>query len=452
MNSRLLSAILAAAVSHAVARADDWPQWAGPRRDGVWRESGILERFPPGGPKTLWRMPIGAGYSGPAVVGDRLYIMDRPDVPPPAPGQEARISKEAIPGTERVLCIDAGTGKTLWMHQYDCPYQISYPSGPRATPTVVNGKVYTLGAMGDLLCLDAADGKKLWGRNFRADFGLKRPPVWGWSSAPLVDGDRLYCLVGGDGSMVVCFDAASGKEIWRALSSEEIGYAPLLLGDVHGRKQLIVWHTEAAVGLDPADGKILWSLDYPIEGERQRPEVNIAAPRLIGNDRLLLTNFYHGATLLKLPDGAGKPELVWNLASTNLMHSDRGLHTVMCTPLVKDKYIYGICGQGELRCLELDTGKRLWETLAAVNHKRGLFANAFLVEHGDHCWIYNDQGDLVLAKLTPLGYEELGRVHLLNTTLATRGREVTWCHPAFANRCCYVRNDKEMVCISLAAG
>jgi outer membrane protein assembly factor BamB len=429
------------------ARADDWPQWAGPRRDGIWRETGLIERFPPGGPKIEWRVPIGAGYSGPAVVGDRLYVMDRPDVPPPTPG-----SKEAIPGPERVLCIDTKTGKTIWAHQYDCPYQISYPSGPRATPTVVNGKVYTLGAMGDLLCLDVATGKEIWSRHLRPDFGLKRAPVWGWSSAPIVEGDRLYCLVGGDGTTVVCFDAATGKEIWRALSCEEIGYAPLLLNDVHGKKELIVWHTEAVVGHDPATGKTLWSLDYPIEGERQRPEVNIAAPRMVGNDRLLLTNFYHGSTLLKLPEGEGKPEVLWNLVGDNLGHPNRGLHTVMSTPIVKGNFIFGMCGYGELRCLELDTGKRVWETLAAVNNKRGLFAHAFVIEQGDHFWIYNDQGDLLLAKLTPLGYEEIGRAHLLDTTLATRGREVTWCHPALADRRLYVRNDKELVCVSLAAG
>jgi outer membrane protein assembly factor BamB len=434
------------------ARADDWPQWAGPRRDGIWRETGIIERFPPGGPKVEWHVPIGAGYSGPAVVGDRLYVMDRPDVPPPAPGQEGRISKEAIPGTERVLCLDVKTGKNIWAHQYDCPYQISYPSGPRATPTVVNGKVYTLGAMGDLLCLEATTGKELWARHFRPDFGLKRPPVWGWSSAPIIDGDRLYCLVGGDGTTVVCFDATNGKELWRALSSEEIGYAPMLLADVHGQKELIVWHTEVAAGLDPATGKVLWSLDYPITGERQRPEVNIAAPRMVGDDRLLLTNFYHGSALLKLPKGEGKPEVVWNLVGDNLSRPNKGLHTVMSTPFVQGNYIYGMCGYGELRCLELDTGKRVWETLAPANHKRGLFAHAFLIEQGDHFWIYNDQGDLLLAKLTPLGYEEIGRVHLLDTTLATRGRDVTWCHPAFANRCAYVRNDKELVCVSLAAG
>jgi outer membrane protein assembly factor BamB len=430
--------------------ADDWPQWAGPKRDGIWRETGILEKFPADGPKVLWRIPIGAGYSGPAVVGERLYITDRPDVPPPPAGQEARISKEAIPGVERVLCLDTKTGKQIWEHKYDCPYQISYPSGPRTTPTVVNGKVYTLGAMGHLLCLDANDGKVIWSRDYRKDFELKKPPVWGWSSSPVVDGDRIYSLVGGDGTTVVCFDAKDGKEIWRALSSEEIGYSPPFMADIGGKKQLIVWHTEQIVGLDPATGKTIWSLDYPIEGERQRPEVSIAAPLLIG-DRLLLSNFYHGATLIKVLAGEGKPEVIWNIKSPNLMKPSLGLHTVMCTPVLNDKHVYGICGHGELRCLELDSGKRVWESLDAVNKKRGLFAHAFIIPQGNHYWIYNDQGDLLLTKLTPAGYEEIGRVHLLDTTLTTRGRDVTWCHPAFANKCMFVRNDKEIVCVSLAA-
>ncbi len=442
---------IAACAGLAEVRADDWPQWAGPRRDGVWRETGLLTRFPDGGPRILWRVPIGAGYSGPAVVGQRVYVMDRTTPPGTPPPPEGRIAKDAIPGKERVLCLDAASGKTLWAHEYDCPYQISYPSGPRTTPSVVDGKVYTLGAMGDLLCLDAAEGTVIWSRNFRADFGLKRAPVWGWSSSPLVHDGRVYSLVGGEGSAVVCFDAATGKELWRALTTEEIGYAPPVLGNIGGQQQLIVWHTEAVAALDPVSGKTLWSLSYPIEGEIQRPEVSIAAPRCVDGDRVFLTNFYHGATLLKIVAGQAKPELLWNLTSSNLQKPAKGLHTVMCTPIIDGKHVYGVCGHGELRCLELDTGKRLWDTLAAVNDKRGLFAHAFLIPQADRVWIYNDQGDLILAKLSPTGYEEIGRTHLLDTTLVTRGRAVTWCHPACANRCVYVRNDREMLAVSLSA-
>src|SRR5438105_1044853 len=146
------------------ALADDWPQWLGPKRDSVWRETGILEKFPAGGPKTLWQHPLGPGYTGPAVAGERVFVMDRPS----AFGAKIKdaYAKTAIPGAERVLCLDARTGNEIWKHEYDCPYEkLSYPSGPRATPLIHEGKVYTLGAMGHLFCFDVQDGKILWQKN-----------------------------------------------------------------------------------------------------------------------------------------------------------------------------------------------------------------------------------------------------------------------------------------------
>jgi outer membrane protein assembly factor BamB len=303
--------------------------------------------------------------------------------------------------------------------------------------------------MGDLLCLDAATGKSVWASQFRKDFKLDKPPVWGWASTPVIDGDRLFCLVGGDGTTVVAFDKHTGQEQWRALSTREIGYAPPLLIDAAGKRQLLIWHTEALAGLDPATGQTYWSLDYPFEGEAQRPEVSIAAPRVAG-DRVVLTSFYHGAQMLELTKDKPGAKLLWNQDGKQRLN--RGLHTVMCTPIVKDGHVYGVCGYGELRCLKADTGERVWETRQPTGGPEKTFTNAFLVEQGDRVWIYNDLGDLIVAKLSPKGYEEISRVHLLDTTLSTRGRDVTWCHPAFANRCCYVRSDKEMVCVSLAAG
>src|SRR5437588_12308944 len=144
----IVGGLLAAALP---ARADDWPQWAGPRRDGVWRETGIVERFPAGGPPVKWRVPVGAGYAGPAVVAGKVYLTDRPAGEKLPAGGEAGLPKGTLPGRERVLCLDAGSGKVIWEHAYDCPYRISYPSGPRATPVVAGDKVYALGAMGDLL-------------------------------------------------------------------------------------------------------------------------------------------------------------------------------------------------------------------------------------------------------------------------------------------------------------
>ena len=165
--------------------AADWPQWMGPNRDGVWPETGILEKFPEGGPKVLWRTARSpAGYSGPAVADGKVYVTDRVLAKGAMNPADPFDSKTEVKSTERVLCLDAKTGKEIWKHEYDCPYQISYPAGPRCTPTVHGGKVYALGAMGDLFCLDAKTGKPIWSKNFPkdydgagADVGVLRPPA-----------------------------------------------------------------------------------------------------------------------------------------------------------------------------------------------------------------------------------------------------------------------------------
>src|SRR5215472_3319470 len=164
----MVLALLAGVLVLAAARADDWPQWLGPRRDGVWRETGLLQKFPPGGPTIRWRAPVGQGYAGPAVANGRVYVTDL--VLALGAKQGNPFGKAPVPGKERVLCLDEASGKPLWTHEYDCTYAISYPAGPRTTPVVAGGKVYTLGAMGDLLCLDAERGDVLWSKNFVKDF------------------------------------------------------------------------------------------------------------------------------------------------------------------------------------------------------------------------------------------------------------------------------------------
>ena len=191
----------------SVAFADDWPQWMGPNRDAVWSETGIVEKFPDGGPKVLWRTPIGIGYSGPSVVGKRVFVMDyltKDDVK-----KENFDRKKELTGTERVLCIDADSGKIVWKHGYPRKYTISYPNGPRCTPTVHEGKVYALGAEGDLCCLNAETGDVVWKKNFEKEYGAKTA-LWGYASHPLVDGKKLICIVGGKDSEVVAFDKDAG--------------------------------------------------------------------------------------------------------------------------------------------------------------------------------------------------------------------------------------------------
>lgn len=438
---------LLAAAARPGLRAEDWPQWMGPERDGVWRETGLVDSFGSDGPPVRWRVPVKAGYVGPAVAQRRVYLLDREAGKPQERARGDR-SVPQMPGNERVLCLDADTGKTLWEHVYDCPYRIAYPSGPRATPVVQGGRVYTLGAMGDLRCLDAASGTVIWANSLATAYQAD-PPVWGFASHPLLDGTRLIVPVGGSNSAVVAFDTATGREVWRAQQTPEIGYAPLVIQEIAGRRQLLFWHSDAVSGLNPTNGEVHWTHPYPVVGKPQRPEVTIARPRVEG-DRLFLTSFYQGSLLLRVPSVGGSPEVIWNRRSAKQSEMTDGLHTVMSTPVIRDGFVYGVCAFGELRCLDLKTGDRVWESLDLFPGKGGFFAHAFIVPQGDRCWFWTDQGDLVLGRLSPRGLDVVSRAHVLDPIENTRGREVLWCHPAFAQRRAYVHNGRELICLDLS--
>jgi outer membrane protein assembly factor BamB len=350
-----------------------------------------------------------------------------------------------------VLCINEADGKVLWQHEYDCPYNVSYPAGPRATPVIDNGKVYTLGTEGHLFCFDAATGKQLWSRQFKEDFGLETP-VWGFAAHPLIDGNKLICLVGGKGSVVVAFDKATGKELWRALSAKEPGYCPPMIYNVAGKRQLIIWHPEAVNSLSPETGQVYWSVPFI-----SRNGLSIPTPRL-HDDRLFITSFYNGSLMLRLGE-VNEPAKVrttngavtelWRRSGKNERNTD-ALQSIMSTPFFEGDYIYGICSYGQLRCLNAQNGDRIWESFAATGGKEERWANAFLIKQDDRYFLPNEKGDLIIARLLPDGYHEISRAHLLEPTNTAAGRDVVWSHPAFANRCVYARNDKELVCASLA--
>jgi outer membrane protein assembly factor BamB len=424
-------------------RAEDWPQWLGLKRDGVWRETGIVEKFPEKGPRVRWRAELGAGYSGPAVADGRVYVMDRHLAPGATNPSNPFARQGLIPGDERVLCLNEADGKIVWQHAYDCPYTVSYAAGPRVTPLVSDGKVWTVGTEGNLLCLDAKDGKVLWSRDFKKDFGA-RTPTWGFAGHPLLDGQKLICLVGGEGSVAVAFDKDTGKELWRALSAREPGYCPPTMIEVGGKRQLVIWHPESVNALDPETGKVLWTHPWAI-----RSGLSLAQPRQVG-ELLFITSFYNGSHLLRLSADKA-PELVWQSEHSNEKNTDK-LHSLMSTPFIDDGTIYGVCSYGQLRALKLETGERLWETLAATNPEGPTrWGNAFIVKQGDRFFLANEKGDLIIARLTPKGYEEISRAHLLDPTNEDPRRPVVWSHPAFANRSIYTRNDREIVCASLAA-
>ena len=451
-NLRFLLAFLLLPLGSAAAFADDWPQWFGPQRDGVWREKGILEKFPQGGPKVRWHADIGGGYASAAVAGGKVYVTDRV-LAKGAKNPDDPFAKSDSEGEERILCLNEQDGKVLWTHSYPCKYEISYPCGPRCTPVVKDGKVYTLGAMGDLYCLDAEKGTVLWSKNFRKDY--KAPtPGWGFAAHPLLDGDKLICLVGGEGSVVVAFDKNTGKELWKALKMKnaEIGYCPPMIFQVGKTRQLIIWHPEAVVSLNPETGEVYWTEKFT-----SKANLSIPTPRLDG-DKLLITSFYNGSMLLQLDQEKPAAKVVWKgMGRGEQPDKTDGLHSIMSTPFIKDGYIYGVCSYGELRCLKLDTGERIWEDLRATgNEKKPVerWANAFIVPQGDRYFLFNEKGDLIIARLTPKGYEEVDRAHIIAPTgpiAAGKLRLVVWSYPTFANKSVYVRNDKEIVCVSLAA-
>jgi outer membrane protein assembly factor BamB len=420
--------------------ADDWPQWLGSNRDSVWRETGIVDRFPEEGLTVKWRAPLALGYSGPAVAGGKVYVMDyvrRSGEIKNNPG-----GRDRLEGTERVVCLDAGTGKVVWKHEYERAYNFSYAGGPRCTPTVDEGKVFALGAEGNLWCLDAEDGRVIWGREFAKDYGAETP-FWGVAAHPLVDGDTVYCVVGGQGSVAVAFDKSTGREIWRALSAPEPGYCPPTMIEHGGPRQLLIWHSEAINSLDPRTGRLYWTVPL-----KPSYAMSIATPRQLGR-YLLVTGFGDAGVLLELGEAKPSAEVVWR------GRPKTALYCANSTPFLEDGMIYGCdISTGALMGVRLETAERLWQTLEPTTgtERRGRYGTAFLVKHQDRFFLFNERGDLILAKLSPTGYEEISRFHVLEPTNQTFGRPVVWSHPAFAEKSVFARNDKELVCVSLAAG
>lgn len=417
--------------------AGDWPQWMGPTRDGRWDETGIVEKFPEDGLPVKWRMPIHGGYAGPAVADGRVFVTD---YTADASGQNDPGKKVELNGQERVLCLDAATGKELWKHEYPCAYKISYPCGPRATPTVDGDRVYVLGAEGDLFSLNVADGKVIWAKQLKDEYHTTAPH-WGFSGHPLIDGDKLICLVGGKGSVVVAFDKHNSQELWKALSvSEEAGYCPPSIIEAGGKRQLLMWTPDELNSLDPETGKVYWHLPL-----KPNYNMSIMMPRQSG-DLLFASGIGEVGALFKLNQNKPAASVVWTGTPKNAVYCANS------TPIVHGDVMYGVdCKGGQLRAVEFKTGKRLWESFApTTGERRGGHGTAFLVKNGSRYFLFSETGDLVLAKLTPQKYDEISRFHVLDPTGECFGREVVWSHPAFAEKCCFARNDKEIVCVSLA--
>jgi len=423
----LLTTCLILSVQNVLS-ADEWPQWRGPMRDGVWRETGIIEKFDGPQIKHRWRAEIAGGYSGPTVAGGRVYVTDRVAEPESA---------------ERVLCFDWTDGSKLWEHAYPCNYgKLSYACGPRASVTIDDGRAYSLGSMGHFLCLDAATGEVLWKKD--PDEFKVRVPIWGVAAAPLIEGDLVIVQIGGENACVVALDKRTGSRRWAALDDPASYAAPIVI-DQAGRRVLVCWTGIRVVGLDVHTGELLWEHEFGYT----RWVIAIATP-VLHRDRLFVSAADKGSLMLRLLPERPAVEKVWWWFGAGEKPTE-SLHSLMCTPYLAGDHLYGVSRYGVLRCLDANTGDRVWADETAASQVR--FGTLHIVRNGENVWMFNDRGELIIGRLSPGGFEEISRAKLIKTTRGQLNRRdgVTWSHPAFAYKHVFIRNDEELVCASLAA-
>ncbi len=413
--------------------ADDWPQWRGPQRDGVWRESGVLESLPEGQLEVKWSVPISSGYGGPTVADGRVYVTDR-----------VVDGREQI---ERVHCFRAEDGELVWRYNYNCPYvDVSYDAGPRSSVTVFDGRAYSLGTMANFICFDAELGEVLWQKRLLEEYKIKMPS-WGITCSPLIYEDFVIVQIGGaDGANLVAFDRVTGKESWRALDDPPSYSSPLLIEQA-GRKVLVCWTGSRVVGMNPADGKLFWEYAAP----PKRFVRNCASPVWSG-EYLLCSSFFDGAFVLRVPRDRLVAEEVWRRVGESDKKTD-AIHTNVAEPLIQGDHIYGVDSYGEVRCLSLATGERVWESVGELI-PRDRWSTMRFYPNGDVVWLFTELGELVIARFSPEGHEELSRTKLIKPTkrqLPSRRNGVCWSSIAFAQKHVFARSDEELVCASVAA-
>ncbi len=391
------------------AGADDWPQFLGPKRNGVSSETGLLKSWPKEGPKVLWEKQVGEGFSGPVVAGDRLILFHRA-------GDE-----------EVVECLHAQTGKGRWKYPYPTQYEdmLNKGNGPRATPVITGKKVVTLGAEGMLTCLNLETGAKLWNRPLHKDYPVPQS-FFGVGATPLVDEERVLVNVGGKGAGIVAFDLKNGKELWKT-GNDAASYASPVACVVEGTRHALFFTRAGVVLLDPAKGTERFRMRWRA---RIDASVNAATPLLVGMgaQAFISASYETGALLLKLKkDGA---EVVWK--------NDEIMSNHYNTCVYHDGHLYGCDGRQEagasFRCVNLKDQKVVW------NQPR--FGCAALVLADGHLIGLTEKGDLVLVEATPKEYREKARARVLNA-LPCRA------HMALAHGRLYARDQGKLACWDL---
>jgi outer membrane protein assembly factor BamB len=383
-----------------VATAADWPQWRGPNRDGKSAETGLLEAWPKGGPRLLWKaQDLGPGYSGPAIAGDRLYIQ----------GQQG--------GQELVMAYDVHDGRQLWKTPAGRPFNGERGHGPRGTPTVDGARLYALSADGTLVCLETAGGKRVWELNLVEQFS-GRGPNWGYSESPLVDGDRVIVAPGGPAAGVVALNKNTGNLVWKS-QSDRAGYSSAIALDIGGTRALALLTSEAAIGLDSKDGALLWR--YPRVANRT---ANIATP--IAHDGYVFysTDYGTGCTLLKpTPDG-----------KTAEVYFNRDMRNHYTTSVLVGDYLYGFSSE-ILTAMEFKTGKVMWRD-RSVGKGNCIYADQRL-------YCLSEDGVAGLIDATPAAYKEISRFEI------ERGAFNTWTAPVVANGQLYLREQANLYCYNI---
>lgn len=403
--SLLLSAVMLSILNSRVhVSGDDWPCWRGIHQDGIARESNLLKTWPDSGPQELWRVPLGEGFSGISVVNGKAYTMY-------AEGKD-----------EFVVCLDTQDGSTVWKTPSGESVENQYGNGPRSTPTIDAGHVYTHGSTGSLLCLDAETGDKVWGFNTLERFNGKNLD-YGLSASPVVVDDMLIVVVGApDGKSLVALNKTTGDLLWGSLNDQG-GYATPLLLEVDGLRQLAVLTGEAIVGVAFKDGQELWRHPW-----KTSEDANVATPIFHDGKLFVSSGYGTGCALFELSAENGK-------ASANQLWASKRMKNYFSSSVLYEGHLYGF-NNNRLACMEFETGDALWQ-------ERGFNRGSLLIAD-DLMFILGERGTLALAQPSADDYQELASVKGII-------EPKTWTIPTIANGKIYLRNEQEMVCLQVAA-
>lgn len=393
---------------------EDWPQWRGPNRDGISLETGLRQSWPDGGPALIFRADsLGAGYSTVAVADGRIH------------------TQGMASGREWVITLNAETGAQLWSTPHAEAYRDGRGDGPRGVPTVVDGKVYALGARGQLTALDAASGQVLWTVNLLEQLG-GRNISWGISESPLVLGDRVLVSPGSRRAGFAALDRESGDLLWTT-EGDEAGYASPLPVDLAGAPHIVYFSGERAAGIRAADGALLWS--YRRASNRT---ANIATPVLVSNrggaaEIFLSSDYGTGGALLELrADGAGG-------VTAEEKYFTRNMRAHHATPVLHQGVLYGFSGS-VFSALDIETGALFWRD-RSIRKGSLTFAD-------NRLYVFSERGDVALVEPSRAGYEQRGRFELRQRD---RSGENTWSHPVVANGLLYLRDQDVLVAYDVRA-